>query len=199
MARKPQQADTPTRILDIAEELVQHRGYNGFSYADIATKLGISTASLHYHFAGKAELGRALIARYATRFADELARIDARLPNAQARLEAYASLYATLLRKGRFCLCGVLAAEYETLPKAMRVAVTEFFDQNEAWLVRILELGREQDSVRFTGSAADAARMIISGLEGAMLVARPYGGVDRFKTAAVQLLASLAGSIPPEP
>jgi hypothetical protein len=40
--------------------------------------------------------------------------------------------------------------------------------------------------------------MIISGLEGAMLVARPYGGVTRFKTAAVQLLASLARAIPLE-
>ena len=77
-------------------------------------------------------------------------------------------------------------------------AVTEFFDQNEAWLVRVLELGKNQDSLRFAGSAADAARMIISGLEGAMLVARPYGGVDRFKTAAVQLLASLASAVSAE-
>ena len=198
MARKPQKTDTRTRILDIAEELVQHRGFNAFSYADIATKLGISTASLHYHFAGKAELGRALIARYATRFADELAGIDTRLPDAQARLEAYANLYAALLQKGRFCLCGVLAAEYETLPKPMREAVTEFFDQNETWLVRVLELGKEQDALHFAGSAADAARMIISGLEGAMLVARPYGGVTRFRTAAVQLLASLARVMPIE-
>jgi TetR/AcrR family transcriptional repressor of nem operon len=56
---------TPTRILDIAEELVQLRGFNGFSYADIASALNVTKASLHYHFAGKAELGEALIGRYA--------------------------------------------------------------------------------------------------------------------------------------
>jgi hypothetical protein len=33
--------------------------------------------------------------------------------------------------------------------------------------------------------------MILSGLEGAMLVARPYGDVDRFMTTASQLLASV--------
>ncbi|HEY1566924.1 MAG TPA: helix-turn-helix domain-containing protein, partial [Solirubrobacteraceae bacterium] len=54
---------TRTRILDTAERLVQTRGFNGFSYADVATELGVTKASLHYHFPGKAELGEALIAR----------------------------------------------------------------------------------------------------------------------------------------
>ena len=70
--------DTASRILDIAERLVQMRGFNGFSYADVAGELSLTTASLHYHFPGKAELGRALIARYAERFNDALAAIDAR-------------------------------------------------------------------------------------------------------------------------
>ncbi|WP_322818672.1 TetR/AcrR family transcriptional regulator [Tepidiforma sp.] len=200
MARKPQQSrsNTRTRILDIAERLVQRRGFNGFSYADIAAQLGITTATLHYHFAGKAELGRALIARYTGRFMDELASIDARFPDARARLEAYANLYAAILQEQRFCLCGMLAAEYETLPKPMREAVIEFFDQNEAWLIQVLGLGQKQGTVRFTGSAADAARMVMGALEGAMLVARPYGEVRRFRTAAAQLLMSLAKTTPVE-
>jgi TetR/AcrR family transcriptional repressor of nem operon len=196
MVRKPQQSgpDTRTRMLDIAERLVQHRGFNGFSYADVAAQLGITTASLHYHFAGKAELGRALIERYAKRFADELTAIDARFPEARARLEAYVDLYASVLHEQRFCLCGMLAAEYETLPKPMREAVIEFFDRNEAWLVRVLEMGQKQGSLQFTGSAAAAARMILSGLEGAMLIARPYGETSRFKTAVAQLLMSLTST-----
>ena len=60
---RPQRGqDTSTRILDVAERLVQVRGFNGFSYADVAGELNITKASLHYHFAGKAELGEALIA-----------------------------------------------------------------------------------------------------------------------------------------
>jgi TetR/AcrR family transcriptional repressor of nem operon len=55
---------TRGRILDTAERLVQTRGFNGFSYADVATELGVTKASLHYHFPGKAELGEALVARY---------------------------------------------------------------------------------------------------------------------------------------
>ena len=70
--------DTATQILDVAERLVQVRGFNGFSYADVAAELKITKAALHYHFAGKAELGEALVARYAARFADTLAGVETR-------------------------------------------------------------------------------------------------------------------------
>ena len=65
-AQGRKESRTSERILDIAERLVQTRGFNNFSYADIASELGITTASLHYHFPGKAELGQALITRYAS-------------------------------------------------------------------------------------------------------------------------------------
>ena len=106
-----------------AERLVQVRGFNGFSYADVAAELSITKASLHYHFPGKAELGEALIERYAARFAAALAEIDARGADAPAKLDAYAGLYADVLRGQRMCLCGMLAAEYQTLPEPMRDAV----------------------------------------------------------------------------
>jgi TetR/AcrR family transcriptional repressor of nem operon len=187
-------ASTAQRVLDIAERLVQSQGYNGFSYADIAGELGVTKASLHYHFASKAELGEALIARYAERFAQALAAIDANVTHAPAKLDAYASLYAEVLREERMCLCGMLAAEYQTLPDPIRDAVVAFLDDNEAWLALVLEDGREDGSLRFSNTPADTARSIVSGLEGAMLVARPYGAIERFETAAAQLLGSLAGA-----
>jgi TetR/AcrR family transcriptional repressor of nem operon len=189
-------ADTPSRILDIAERLAQVRGFNGFSYADVASELKITKASLHYHFSGKAELGDALIARYAARFADALEAIDKRGGDAPAKLEAYAAIYADALRDRRMCLCGMLAAEYDTLPKPMREAIIGFFDANEAWLTRVLEQGQEEGSLRLTGSATDEARTIVSGLEGALLIARPYGDIARFEVAATRLLTSLARVAP---
>jgi len=186
--RQRRSSDTPTRILDVAERLAQRRGFNGFSYADIASELKITTASLHYHFAGKAQLGRAILARYADRFAQALDGIESRVPDAHARLLAYAELYASVLRERRLCLCGMLAAEYQTLPKPMRDSVIHFFDENESWLMKTLEAGRAEGQLRFSGSARDAARMIVGGLEGAMLLARPYGDVPRFQCAAEQLL-----------
>jgi TetR/AcrR family transcriptional repressor of nem operon len=187
--------NTRSRILDAGERLVQVRGFNGFSYADVAAELSLTKASLHYHFPSKAELGEALIARYAERFAQALAAIDANVTLPPAKLDAYASLYAEVLREERMCLCGMLAAEYQTLPDPIRDAVVAFLDDNEAWLALVLEEGRKDGSLRFIGTAADTARSIVSGLEGAMLVARPYGALERFETAAAQLLASLTGAL----
>jgi TetR/AcrR family transcriptional repressor of nem operon len=184
-------ADTATRILDVAERLAQTRGFNGFSYADIAIELGITKAALHYHFATKANLGQALIGRYAARFGEALAAIDASTTAAPAKLRGYAGLYADVLRNQRMCLCGMLAAEYPTLPGAMQASVISFFDQNETWLQHVLEQGRSDGSLHFTGSPRDTARMIISCLEGAMLVTRPYGDIPRFQDAAASLIAGL--------
>ncbi|HEY6397003.1 MAG TPA: TetR/AcrR family transcriptional regulator [Solirubrobacteraceae bacterium] len=194
VARTTEKNGSPTaeRILDIAERLVQIRGFNNFSYADIATELGITKASLHYHYSGKAELGQALITRYAGRFFEALARIDRELADAVAKLEAYAGLYAGVLRGERMCMCGILAAEYQTLPGPMRSMVIEFFDGNQRWLSEVLAHGRTRGTLRFSGSADDVAQAILSTLEGAMLVARPYGGMARFDSTARQMLAGLA-------
>lgn len=194
--RRGEESETPSRILDVAERLVQARGFNGFSYADVAAELGVTKASLHYHFASKAELGKELISRYAARFAEALEAIDRSPADAHARLDAYASLYANVLRNQRMCLCGMLAAEYETLPQPMRDVVLRFFDENEAWLEAVIERGKEEGTLDVTGSPKEAARVIVSGLEGAMLVARPYGDVERFQAAARTLLAIVAGPIP---
>ena len=184
-------AGTAERALDVAEKLVQTRGFNGFSYAHVAADLGITKASLHYHFPGKAELGEALISRYAERFASALARIDAERPTARERLEAYVELYADVLVGQRMCLCGMLAAEYETLPPPMATAIIGFFDANQAWLTTVLESGRSDGTLSFTGDAEEAAQAVIGTLEGAMLIARPYRDLARFHAAARRLLDGL--------
>ncbi len=90
------------------------------------------------------------------------------------------------------CLCGMLAAEYQTLPEPMRHAVVRFFDANEVWLERVLVQGRRSGALLYSGPAKEAARLLVSGLEGAMLVARPYGDVTRFQAAADRLRAGFA-------
>lgn len=186
--------DTASRVLDVAEGLIQVRGFNAFSYADIAAELNVTKASLHYHFASKAELGLALIERYERRFAQLLDGIDDTTVGAPDKLRAYARLYSDVLRGRRMCLCGMLAAEHETLPAQIGQAVVAFFDMNEVWLTGVLEQGRADGSLRFSGSARDSARMLIGGLEGAMLVARPYGNLRRFQASARRLLAGLVSS-----
>src|SRR5438445_10287280 len=183
--------DTATQMLDVAERLAQSRGFNGFSYADVAAELHLTKAALHYHFAGKAELGEALISRYSDRFAAALEALDTSAISAPAKIEGYANMYLDVLRDKRMCLCGMLAAEYQTLPQRMRDAVIHFFDANEAWLQHVVDQGQQEGTFRTVGSSKETARAIVGGLEGAMLVARPYGDVTRFQAATTHLLAGL--------
>jgi TetR/AcrR family transcriptional repressor of nem operon len=185
-------AATSQRILDVAERLVQTRGYNGFSYADIAQTLRVTKASLHYHFPAKADLGARLIERYERNFLAALATIEAEGRGARDKLRRFAAIYEDVLRDNRMCLCGMLAAEYATLPKPMREDMRHFFDENERWLVAVLQQGKRDKSLAFSGSAADAARALIGALEGAMMIARTYGDPKRFTSVADRVLADLA-------
>jgi TetR/AcrR family transcriptional repressor of nem operon len=183
---------TTSRILDVSERLLQVRGYNGFSYGDVATELGITRAALHYHFPGKAELGRALVDRYATRFSGALAELDATATDAAAKLRGYVGLYTDVLSADRMCLCGMLAAEHRTLPDLLQQAVCDFFAANTSWLRKVLEEGCADGSLHCPGTPEATASMVLSALEGAMLITRLNGDVDRFTTTAGQLLAGLA-------
>lgn len=180
-----------TAILDIAERLAQTKGYNGFSYADIAAELGVTKASLHYHFPSKAELGRALIERYEAAFGAALEAIDRLAVTPPEKLRQYVGLYDAVIRNDRMCLCGMLAAEYATLPAPMQVELKRFFDMNERWLTKVLLPGRQSGLLLFKETASERARVILAALEGAMLVARSYGDPRRFKAAAEHVLDDL--------
>ena len=197
MAKNSAESDeTATLILNVAERLVAVRGFNGFSYGDAAKELGITRAALHYHFANKADLGEALITRYSDRFTDVLANIDSQESDAMAKLEGYAELYLDVLREGRMCLCGMLAAESETLPLAMQDAVTRFFRANHSWLSAVLAQGADVGTIELKGSPDETAWLVVNTLEGATPLARPLHDVaipsDFDTTTAIGTTARIA-------
>ncbi len=130
---------TATRILDIARAARAGPRLQRLQLRRCRRRARRDQAALHYHFPGKGELGRALIERYTERFLAARADIDERVPDAPAKLSAYAGLYAEVLRGNRMCLCGMLAAEYQTLPDPMREAVLAFIDANETWVEKVLD------------------------------------------------------------
>ena len=145
MARTTETGTAERRSSTWPRRSCNQRGFNGFSYADVAEELGITKAALHYHFPGKAELGEALDRR-GTRPGSRTrwSRSTGTSPTRPAKLRAYAQLYADVFQDDRMCLCGMLAADYATLPDPMRERVVRFFDDNERWLARVLEAGRSR-------------------------------------------------------
>ncbi len=189
-------AMTRARLLDIAQELVQTRGYNAFSFRDLADRLGIRAPSIHHHFPSKAELGRRLMARYREQFGGLLAEIESRVRDPRRRLDRFVGLFRDTFRQGnRLCLCGMLATEYATLPRPVRSEVNAFYGETEAWLGRTFAAGRASGRLAFAGTPASAARTFFSALEGAMIAARAFNDEKRLTTAGGWMIKSLRGRI----
>ena len=185
--------DTRRELLDLAETLVRTRGYNGFSYRDLAEQIGIKTASIHYHFPTKGDLGEALIENEREVFARNLAQLDAAEKDPRRRLERFIQLFqaTTIGCHNRMCLGAMLAVEQETLPDAVGEAVRRLFADNEDWLAKLLEEGRKKRQFRFKGSADVAARFLFSSLEGALLTARAFHDTGRFEATTRWILETL--------
>jgi TetR/AcrR family transcriptional repressor of nem operon len=183
---------TADRILDVAEALVQTRGYEAFSYADIADKLQIRKASIHYHFPSKGELARAVASRYRTAFAERLGAIEAEFPDATRRLMRYVRLFQEALRQGdHMCPFGMLASDQASTPQGVHEEVNGFFADQVAWLTRVLQEGRQEGVFRFEGGPEATAEALLAGLEGALLVARARGNVAHFARIALRLVGAL--------
>jgi hypothetical protein len=59
-------------------------------------------------------------------------------------------------------------------------------------LVDVLEQGRSAGKLCFSGDPVEVARLLVSSLEGAMLVARTFGDTERFRSIAARLLYDLS-------
>ena len=181
------------RILDVAQRLVQTRGYDGFSFADVAEAVGIRKASIHHHFATKGDLAVALVERFREGCREALAAIDREVEAPERRLDAYARLFeSTLADGGRMCLCGMLAAGQVTLPEAARGALELALREHEAWLTGIIRAGQKAGRFRADAPPARQAQALLASLEGAMLLARTRANpATRFRSIAATLLAGL--------
>ena len=170
---------------------MQQCGFNGFSYADIAQEVGIRKASLHHYFPTKTDLGLALIEVYSAQVDNALLHISNSTLPADEKLAAYVALYRGSLEANRMCLCGMLASEALTLDAVMLPGIKRFFARNAEWLTEILAIGKSQKLFAFPGSAAAQARLLLSTLQGALLIARATGDLEAFNQTSTLLLTGL--------
>lgn len=169
-------SSTAERVVDAAEGLIQLRGYNGFSYDDVAKLVGIKKPSIHHHFATKGELAAVVAQRYAFRFGEQLLLLDVRYSDVADRLAAYAALFQqTYATDQRLCLCAMLGAESNTIPDCVTREIRHFFAANVAWLTKAISEGQRTGQIRAESAAADLAQAFLCTLEGAMVVSRSMG------------------------
>lgn len=181
--------DTRTALLDAAESACRQRGYDGFSYADLAAEVGIRKASIHHHFPTKADLVLALLDRYAENFIEKLNAIAASGDTAGGQLREFVKLYRAALSRGdTLCLCVSLSAGRDALSEPTLKLLTRFHKQRIDWLTALFERARKDASIEVLGEPADEAAACLALMEGAQLAARAARRVSLFDDATRRLL-----------
>lgn len=177
--------DSVTRILNIAEARMRRVGYNAVSFRDIATEMGLKSASLHYHFPKKADLGRALVRRYSKNFIEQIETRTRDMDDPAQRVSEFVSVYREALGDNQLiCLCAMLGAENASLPDTVATEVRAFVSAQINWLTaQYHDLAHTNPKVIATTTLAL--------LQGAMILSGVCGDTDPFEAAEIQIKAGL--------
>ena len=172
------------QLLDYAQNLIMLRGYNGFSYRDLAELVGVKTSSIHYYFPSKEDLVLEAINVYSSESLAEMYAIDSS-QSADLRLDRYARMFGKVLGDGdQICLCGMLAADIASLPEHIKQAVQGFFRSNETWLGKLLAEGKKQGTLVVNGEPEAAGRVLYAAYQGTVLSSRLFGTKGRLEEVA---------------
>ena len=179
--------DIREAILNSAEARIRAGGYHACSFREIASDVGVKSASVHYYFPTKAELGAALVARYQARVLVEIGSPDDER-DPVAKLNAMRSAFRNGLARGDgMCLCGVLATEMRGLPSPVAGVTKHYFIACNDWLCRAFARAHIEQPER-------KAVQITALLQGAMLQAIALEDVIAFD-AALEAYPDLRGRV----
>lgn len=157
------------QLLQEAEWRVRSGGYNNVSFRDLAEAVGIKSASVHYHFPTKADLGEALAERYTDDFLQALGTPEDIVAKGMNPIAQYKNKFrSALLKDKKMCLCGLLGAELDGLPDKVKTATKRFFELNLEWLIAAY---KAKDGATDKKAHQSAAKLLAR-LEGALIIAR---------------------------
>lgn len=181
--------DSKAKTLTAAAKLFRQQGYHGTALQDILAAAGSPRGSLYFHFpGGKEEIGSAALTLAGETVRQAIAKAAETAADAEAFLTRVVRSMATELEKSNYregCPIATTALETAAHSNALGAASRTAFQKWELELKRGL--------FRFGLPAGDAdllATLVLSQLEGALLLARTYRSLEPLQRAelAVRLL-----------
>ena len=149
-------------IIDTADQLIRSNGFNAFSFKDISNKIGIKTASIHYHFPTKSDLGVATIKEHIERFEQLKTELANKSP--LLKLKGFLSIYSQIKSENKVCLVGSLATDLNTVDDKIKNELKTFAELVLLWVTEILTEGKNQRVFEFQNTSRTKALMIITNI-----------------------------------
>ena len=187
--------DTRARMVETTARLLQHRGYHGTALSDILEESAAPRGSLYFHFPGGKdqiviEATRAAVAKATQALREALAGAK----NPAQGVRAYLETAARIMRETDYTFgCPVApvildaSAGLTELAKLCRRAFEEWVD--------LLQTSFVQAGVPRRRAFA-LAQLVISSIEGSMLLARAYRESGPLMTVAAELEMIVATGLP---
>ncbi len=163
------------QIVDLAIKLIQQKGYVAFSYDDISKQLGVTKASIHYHFEKKEDLGVAITERLSKRLQNSLLLIKNSSVSAEEKLKQFIQQRAERFECTEICPISSLQADFESLPYTVQEKIKEV---SRLELTIMKEIVAEAQTEKIINGSEDVqllAVMILSSVKGALLYRRVLG------------------------
>jgi len=149
-------------IIELADNLIRQNGYNAFSFHEISNKVGIKTASIHYHFPTKSDLGVAVIDQHIENLTGLIENFGSKSPT--EKLNRFFSIYSNIKKESKVCLVGSLATDFNTLDDKVQEKLKSFSKLMLNWVSGFLEEGRNKNLFVFDEEPRNKALMIISNM-----------------------------------
>lgn len=174
--------NTRDRILKYSEQLMLSKGYNGFSFMDVAKKIGIKKASMHYHFPTKEDLAVNIVLKYRNLFDRWRNRVSEK--STIDKISSFFSLYHSLYRDGnQICPIGMLLAEYSTIPEQLQKEIEILLSEERTWFISTLTKGKENEDIPEHINPLLYTDLVLSYLSGAIKFWRIYNNDDAYYSA----------------
>ncbi|MEM6506403.1 MAG: TetR/AcrR family transcriptional regulator [Planctomycetota bacterium] len=179
------------RILDAAEKMVQERGLSAVSFQQLADAVGLSKPSVFHHYPNKEALASALVSRCQTKYGREYGEVIDAQTDAPDKLRKIAKIFEQGLIDDRLCLLNSLGQSVATLTPAvqddLRLSVSQSIDR----YARVFEQGIREGTLKFDGSAEDAAAGFLALVEGLQVLSRAKRDFKLFKRATDSYINSI--------
>jgi TetR/AcrR family transcriptional repressor of nem operon len=162
------------QIIEVAAELVHRRGFHHTSLDAILNAAGAGKGQFYHYFKNKNELGLAIIDRAATQVRSTLLE---RLERGEG-LEAIRWMLRCLTDTARQAQCGGgcplgnLASEMSDLDEEFRRKLAAVFEQWRDVVEQVLTAAQGRGELRPDADAAQLSFLILSTIEGAILLAK---------------------------
>jgi AcrR family transcriptional regulator len=180
------------RVLDVAAQAFQARGYHATSTHDVMREAGVTGGALHHHFPTKKALGLAVIRERVAQAVDEtwIEPLRSARTAADGIADVFARIAATLDDRGRVSGCPLnnLALELALADPEFQSAVQNVF---EDWQAAIMQRLREDQAAGALKNAdlEGLAILIVASYSGAMAMAKANQSSEPLKRCAKQLAA----------